>query len=72
MANTAHPDGRGIGGLDADQWNAVFGLVLDELRASAERVGELSPGSAGLAGSDDGADRIDEPRDGSLICEDGR
>lgn len=66
-------DEREPSGLDPTQWNAVFGLVLDELRAAR------TPDPLGATPHEPGAGRahhaehpVDEPGEGSLVFEDGR
>jgi hypothetical protein len=59
----------GAGGLDAEQWRAVFGLVLEELRASAtEDRQDPEPGAA----DPDAVTEAEQPPDTSLTVEDHR
>jgi hypothetical protein len=62
-------DDVGGQGLNAEQWQAIFGVVLAELRASAGRdAAEL----AQRVTFDDAEDIADQPSEGRLICEEGR
>jgi hypothetical protein len=65
---TGDEEARGRG-LDAEQWRAVFEVVLDELRASAGRDAAKLPQPVP---SDDAEHVANEPGEGCLICEEGR
>lgn len=72
----ADEDGPASSGLDPDQWREVFGVVLDELRASTERARGSreppEPAEPPIGPADDVEDSVDEPSERRLVCEDGR
>ena len=60
-------------GLDSTRWSAVFGLVLDELRAA--RTSEplaVAPVEPLVAPAHHAEHAVDEPGEGNLVFEDGR
>lgn len=69
-------DAREPAGLDPGQWQTVFGLVLDELRASTrygrEPLALPVPVDPAVSTLDDAEHVVDNPGEGRLISEESR
>ena len=69
-------EAREPAGLDPEQWQAVFGLVLDELRASTsysrEPLAPPVPVDPTVSTVDDAEYVLHNPCECRLICEEGR